>query len=378
MNYKVGPVGISRTKIHTSPGWQHTIDRFLARACAGMQTDTFETCTSHIIFRDYAHRPILRKAQIVPGELEYTDTQFHDMRNDILYDLSKKHQLHIWTTGTHLSFPFILQLMLTQMSATLVHGAALAINGNGVLLPFFGEQCNPLLLTGLVQESNTIQLLGSDLVIVEKSGKMWPIQRPLHITPAQRSYFDYFKTNPWPRATTWRCTYQALHALLKPIGWHTRLERFVTDEAMHAVAPLKLLGRLALRSETIQLTHVIQLESVSDAVEPRIYALGTEQATCFLHNALTYALRDTVHVMIAQAAAGKTPLSRHLEASQAILAQALSTIPSHALTRLTMPEHLTEQEYARLAKPQIINFVETMRVQGPRQPLPRTPSQQAQ
>jgi|GEM_PF-5259953 len=380
MKYRIGPLSISSSSAQSSQAWRSAIQTFLSHACSGMEATTVEACKMHIVFHDYAHRPLLEKASVVPANLEYTHHQLHDLRLKVLYDFSYKHKLHIWTTGKDLSLPFIMQLALMRIGATLVHAAAISVNNAGILLPAFGGIGKTSLMAALMQQRQTdIKLLGDDIVILEEDGTLWPYPRPFCIYPYHRSLFpSYFKKNRWPQTTSWKLSYKIAREFLRAARLEEHLTRYLTDAPFITIPPANLFGEQALAKKSVPLTHVIQMEKVAGLEHAKVQALTPDHAATFMNNVMFRELRDTMHLLFALATAHKIPLAQKLSQTQTVLTHALATIPLHALTHLQIPEHTTQEAFLKHVIPYIMHVITTIKNPAPKQKLPRTPSQQAQ
>lgn len=113
----------------------------------------------------------------------------------------KKYKLHFISTedGFILAskrdlLPFVnpvLQLLLLRKQCSLIHGASVAVNGMGVLLPGWGGTGKTIAIACLLKELPGTSFLGDDLTIVTCNGRLLSFPKAFFIYPYHRNLFPH-------------------------------------------------------------------------------------------------------------------------------------------------------------------------------------------
>ncbi|MDP3058783.1 MAG: hypothetical protein Q8N36_04935, partial [bacterium] len=115
----------------------------------------------------------------------------------------------------------LLHLRLLNMNGALLHGAAIAKDGQGVLLSGWGGSGKTSLLGSIaVQEKTNWEFLGDDLALLDSQGNLSVVPLAIHLksynlTVAEKLYAKVKKGNPF--LEHWHWLYRLKTSTLKPM-----------------------------------------------------------------------------------------------------------------------------------------------------------------
>jgi len=146
--------------------------------------------------------------------------------------------------GSRDLLPYVMPLIHWKMlehKATMIHGASVAVDGQGILMPAWGGTGKTSAMVQLVKLQNTA-FMGDDFTIVCSDGMLLSYPKPFFIYPYHRNIFPHlFKNKPKLLVPSWLSRPMALvrEAVRPTVAAFPRLESFCrrfTPEHMQVAA----------------------------------------------------------------------------------------------------------------------------------------------
>lgn len=264
------------------PRWERSV-----RRTASVQLDGFrqfetpsllpeENRSLRVTVRDVADLDRESLEMVVPGQYAFADGLLFDAKGDRALRLSPG-RVEYWCASAYgLSFPFLVQLSLLDSDWTLLHAGAIAVNGQGIVLPAFGGIGKTMILGLLLEDlEDDTQLLGDDLVFLSRQGHLVAYPRPFCFYAYHREVFSSVFARfdikhrrpsfPWhlySRLTTE--VYDRTGLRLPHSRYHTFSGSYVT------VSPLDIYDRDRIASEALPLDKIIYLERSRHLNSPEV------------------------------------------------------------------------------------------------------------
>ncbi|MCJ8498595.1 hypothetical protein MVI27_10020 [Chryseobacterium salipaludis] len=149
-------------------------------------------------------RITIKKVQALPTSLhrEYSDNIY--INSESLIDLNygievilKENEIILNTKYRYIEWlMYMIQIALLRTDSVLIHGAAVAKNGKAILFPSWGGVGKTAILNDFVKKYN-YQVIGDDLFILTKNGKILSFPKPMVLYPYHKNLFpDLFKKSP--------------------------------------------------------------------------------------------------------------------------------------------------------------------------------------
>ena len=228
----------------------------------------------------------------------------------------------------------LLQWLLLQKGCSFVHAAAIALDGQGVLLPAAGGVGKTAAIRELCNCEGS-SFLGDDLVILSEKGKLFSFPKPLFLYPYHRELFPHvFQSKRKLVVPTWLSKWVAsIRKAVRPFLMNfPRLEEFArryTPEHLHTPARDALPGVHFSANNPLSITMFLErysgeevsLEKIELYREPSIMV-----ATLFVEMG-----GSAQSVLQACATKGLIPLPEFFGRMESILQQAMSSCPTYRL-----------------------------------------------
>jgi hypothetical protein len=254
LKYLVNGIGIYIE--YDTKRWNKSIEEKLQIQLDGFQADLDESeIKQKLIFKNYSLLDIesLKGGYIVPESSIYKDGLFVELELKIAFKVEKDTMTFWVHENSWLSCPFILQLLFKQRNLTFVHGAGIAIENKGVLLPAFGGIGKTAFISEAVKDER-VKILGDDLILLDDRGYLHPYLRPFCLYSYHRPLFpEYFKKNnvKYKKPTLWNRGIRKLKNTLNipeysVIGYKT-------------VAPYHLFDKSKLAEESVPIDTIYLL-----------------------------------------------------------------------------------------------------------------------
>lgn len=238
--------------------------------------------SSEIVIRDYQELEMYQAESLVPGAYRFA--------KGILVDLKKRRGLRIqegvveyWCHSTlGLSLPFLIQMALAATNKTFVHAAAFSVEGKGLLLPAFGGIGKTFIVGRAVREKG-VKMLGDDLVILSKSGYVFPYARPFCLYRYHRSVFSqYYRDNRpkylWP-GLLWKIYFRIVFELDNRVGITLPRGRYVTYRNGYITdSPANIITEKKIATAPVPLEKVILLRRSERVTSIRVKVAKCQEA----------------------------------------------------------------------------------------------------
>lgn len=117
-----------------------------------------------LLVRDIEELEIPEYAIVVPENAYYFDGIFYSLEARIAFRM-QKNGMEFWAYEHAWYLPYILQLILEDENKTFIHGAGIAVHGEGILISAFGGIGKTCFIANAVKQEN-VKLLGDDLIII--------------------------------------------------------------------------------------------------------------------------------------------------------------------------------------------------------------------
>jgi hypothetical protein len=190
-----------------------------------------------------------KEARVFPGNSVY------DVENDIFVETHmnvglklEPDLLTVWVNySTAIPPPLFFQSLLQQREQVFAHSCAISIDGKGILFPGFGGVGKTAVITKALKDNPEVKILGDDLVICSKDGKLEAYPRPFCIYPYHIPFFEPFMKNE--------------NIKIKPLTFKNKVIRKLRTL-------LDIQSTVAYQFKTISPYKVIGVERVEDKAVP--------------------------------------------------------------------------------------------------------------
>lgn len=283
LRFRVHDIVIERAE-HGRPAWRRSVDEELGRQLAGFPLAD-ESTAADIVLRDVADLAFDHVDAVVIENYVFGDGVLLDLKERIGIRLAHERLTYWCPSASHLSVPYLIQLLLPSRNRSFVHCAALAVRGAGVLLPSFGGIGKTSLVAEALREDG-VKLLGDDLCMVAADGTLLGYPRPFALYRYHMPLFeDYYRRNRFRYLRPplfWRIVFRAAREARARLNVPLPRAPHVTHVGGYVTAnPVDLFGSDSIEMGGVPLTKVICMTRSPAVTAPIRAPLTVERASAF-------------------------------------------------------------------------------------------------
>lgn len=351
MYYRVNNIDI---EIHPSDSyWMSQTHRAVDRQLDGFQIHSqSDTLASYKInIRDYTKLPVAKNQAwtIVPHYCYYSNGIYVDIQQKIALGFDDC-ILDVWTIAgsRNISIPFLIQSLLLTQNKTYVHGAAVDVEGCGVLLPAFGGIGKTSFISQAVKRKG-VRTLGDDMIIVTDQGKLEPFLRPFVLYKYHKPLFpEFFAENQIkykPLTLTWRIYNRVRSVLANKLGrdWHQPDN--IVRTGYIPVTPSRVLPKSALLSDPTGLDYVYILQRASSNSKIEVHSIDADHAIRFMLNVTYHEWYSQLRLLFSWLTHRSVSIAVYFTQVREILKSAISH--SYSMNLISIPHDMSPSEIGK-------------------------------
>ena len=238
-----------------------------------------------LIVRDIKELNIPDYAVVVPDNAYYFDGIFYSIEAQIAFRFLDN-GIEFWAFGNAWYLPYMIQLILEEEGKTFIHGAGVAVNGEGILISAFGGIGKTCFIANAIKKSG-VKLLGDDLIMVDKDGYCYSYPRPFCLYEYHKKLFPQFFENKKIHYETFSPDRYFLR-----IQRHLKMWLHIKDKIVYdylPVSPIHLFPQEKLQLERVPIKRLYVMRRKKGIREIERYkGTNIEKVVNFTHNVIQH------------------------------------------------------------------------------------------
>lgn len=295
-----------------------------------------------LLVRDIEELEIPEYAIVVPENAYYFDGIFYSLEARIAFRM-QKNGMEFWAYEHAWYLPYILQLILEDENKTFIHGAGIAVHGEGILISAFGGIGKTCFIANAVKQEN-VKLLGDDLIIIRGDGYCYSYPRPFCLYEYHKSLFpQYFEGRKIHYET-----YRANRYFLR-IQRHLKIWLNIKDNIVYdylPVSPIHLFPKEVLQIEKVPIKKLFVMRRVKGICEiSKSKASDVEKVANFTHDVIQHEWSIGIRLEYNYFAHKEENYALRAVKQYNIIKNAFITIPE--IWYVDIPEKMSAEEVSR-------------------------------